>query len=155
VLVPYVSKWLNDEIKPSRSGDSSDSGIHWKSAAQYEEERPAWTYNSQIYKRWGKKGLELASKNMDKLYTFCSRRGIGLTVAVYPWPDQIDHRQRKCLQSNFWESFTFERKIEFLDLFPLFINSAEPQTVIDSYFVPGDHHWNKSGHRLVADALFQ
>ena len=103
----------------------------------------------------GQEGSGVGIEEYGQIVRDLPPSGIRLTVVVYPWPDQIEHRQRQCLQSVFWKSFAFERNIAFLDLFPLFINNADPEVVIDNYFIPGDPHWNRKGHRLVADALFQ
>lgn len=155
LIVPYFDEWLTEGMMMPALTNSPDSKRYWNGIKEYNQVRSKWTYDSETYELWGKRGLELASKNMDKLYEICRLHGLRLTVVVYPWPDQIEHRQRQCVQSDFWKSFTSERNIAFLDLFPLFINSAEPQDVIDRYFIPDDSHWNEEGHRLVADALFQ
>ena len=51
--------------------------------------RGSWTYNSTSFKNYGKRGLDISAKHMDNLLQILRKNKIKITLAVYPWPDQI------------------------------------------------------------------
>ncbi len=120
---------------------------------EYYKVRDRWTFDKKCWEKWGKRGLKLAAGNMGKLADLCKARGIPMTVVVYPWPAQIEHRQKNCKQATFWRKFTDERGLGFIDLFPQFINDRDPESVIKQYYIAGDVHWNAAGHGLVAQQV--
>ena len=108
-----------------------------------------WTYDEATYKKWGELGVHLAKTHLEQLYQFCQQHSIRLTIAVHPWPVQIEQKDLDCKQVQIWQSFAAERKIEFINFFPDFINEAEPL----EFFIEGDVHWNEKGHRKVAQKI--
>ncbi len=116
----------------------------------YYKTRDLWTDDERSYDAWGKKGVDLAVGNMDKLYRLCKDHGIKLTVAVYPWPHQIKARDIDSKQVAVWKKFTQDRGLAFIDYFPDFIGSSSPDSIIQKYFIKGDVHWNEAGHGLIA-----
>ncbi len=115
--------------------------------------RGLWTVDDRFYEEYGREGLERAAAHMDMLLTFCREHDIRLTVAVYPWPDQIVRGDLQSRQSRFWRAWTASRSVDFVDLFPAFIDQTPPAQVLERYFIPGDIHWNEAGHKLVADVF--
>lgn len=125
-------------------------------------ETEMWTFNQHILDKynlkireehvqeWSKKGLVYAVDNMQRLVNLCKKNNIPLTIVVYPWEIQVFVRDMPSRQQLIWSSFAAKNGVGFLDLFPVFINNAPPETVIKKYFLPGDFHWNESGHALVA-----
>ncbi len=128
------------------------------STPQFMKERRNWTLDDDIYEKMGKKGLALAEKNMDRLYHLCRQNNIRLSIAVYPWPVQIARHDINSIQEKFWRDFCDQRGLKFIDLFPLFINRQDPKEIYVRYFIYGDDHWNKEGHKMIArkvlDALY-
>lgn len=112
-----------------------------------------WTIDENKLQSYGHRGLETARKHMDQLAELTESRGIPLTVVVYPWPDQIWYRDLDSIQARFWREWAAGRSVDFLNLFPLFIDALDPKAVIERYFIPYDTHWNRAGHRRVADAF--
>ena len=112
-----------------------------------------WAYDEKSYEKYGKLGLENADKNMDRLLELTRKHDVALTVVVYPWTDQIDQRDIECKQVTFWREWTRERDVPFINLFPTLINDESTEDVFKKYFIPGDAHWNASGHRLIAEAF--
>ncbi|HUN56428.1 MAG TPA: hypothetical protein VMU29_14840 [Smithella sp.] len=114
-----------------------------------------FTVNKTSYDEFGKKGLEECAKGMDRLANLCRDRKIILTIAVYPWPDQIVHHDLNSLQSRFWSNWAKKFGVKIIDYFPYFISpnsdTATIRRVLDTYFISGDVHWNNEGHRKVAD----
>ena len=114
-----------------------------------------WTVHDDAFAAYGREGLELARENMDRLAELVRPRGIALTVAVYPWPDQIRHHDLHSKQVAFWKDWAAAHGAGFIDYFPRFIGSAPAKEVLDRYFIRGDVHWNEEGHRLVADGFLE
>ena len=114
-----------------------------------------WTVHDDAYEAYGREGLELARENMDRLAELLRPRGIGLTVAVYPWPDQIRHRDLRSKQAESWKAWAAAHGAGFIDYFPRFIGPAPADEVLDRYFIHGDVHWNEDGHRVIADGFLE
>lgn len=112
-----------------------------------------WTFDAGLMAEYGRKGLTRARERMDALAALVAARGIRLTVAVYPWPDQILVRDRGSLQARFWKDWADAHGAALVDLFPVFVTDQPPRETVSRYFIPGDVHWNEAGHRLVAEHL--
>jgi hypothetical protein len=112
-----------------------------------------WTVEETAMEEYGREGLLKARENMSALHELLSRHRIALSVAVYPWPDQVLLGDRESRQVSFWRAWATERGVPLLDYFPAFVGVGEPKAVVRRYFIPGDIHWNEVGHRLIADAL--
>lgn len=121
-----------------------------------------WTMNDAVFDEWGRDGVRLAERYMQKLVDLCKARGIKMTVAVYPYPGEIQFGQRNSRQVDIWEKFTASNKIGFINYYPDFFNAPlleSPNTkatlyyILNAYFIPGDPHWNEHGHRLIANKL--
>ena len=120
----------------------------------YYKIRGLWTIDSSIFKQWGKRGLEMATRNMSKLVALCKMNHINITIAVYPWPEQIHYNDLNSIQVRHWENFANKHQTGFINLFPVFITGEDPRIVYKKYFIFGDEHWNDRGHTLVAGALY-
>jgi sugar phosphate isomerase/epimerase len=118
-------------------------------------ERPIglWTVDPRRFEEYGRLGLERAREYMDELLALLRERGIGLTLSVHPWPDQIVRRDRDSLQVSFWREWAAKSGVGFIDLFPVFLDAGEPREVLVANFIPGDAHLNGDGHRRVAEAV--
>lgn len=117
--------------------------------------RGMWTYDDRAYQEYGKKGVEIALQNMNKLSGLLKQHHIKLTVGVYPWPDQINNKDLNSKQVKIWENWTQQNNAGFINLFPVFINQSAPRKSIEKNFILGDVHWNKDGHKLVADTILK
>jgi hypothetical protein len=102
---------------------------------------------------YGREGLEKARVHMDALHDLLSRHGIGLSIAVYPWPDQVLLGDRESRQVTYWRAWARQSGVPLLDYFPAFVGGGDPSTTVRQHFIPGDIHWNEAGHRIIADAL--
>jgi hypothetical protein len=112
-----------------------------------------WTVDERAFAEYGREGLAKARVHMDALAALLARHGIGLTVAVYPWPDHVLLGDRDSKQAVFWRAWAAEKKAGFIDYFPLFVGASDPGATVRRDFIPGDIHWSEAGHRLVARAL--
>ena len=114
---------------------------------------PDWSYQHEAYEKWGRQGLQLCKRNMEKLDALCKRNQIRLRLVIYPWPSIIKQNKPDNIQVSFWENFAAAHHCDFINLYPLFINGRNPDSVRKQYFIPGDVHWNKKGHQLIAEKI--
>jgi hypothetical protein len=112
-----------------------------------------WTYDEAAYRAWGERGLQLAGRSMDSLVQLARRHDVSLTLVIYPWPDQIVRRDLDNSHVRFWRDWARRKGVPLVNLFPLFIGSRAPDSVLARYFMPNDLHWTAAGHRLIADSL--
>ncbi len=99
------------------------------------------------------KGIGMGQSHMKLLKQLCDDHGIGLTLSVHPWHSQIRKGEATDEYVQIWESFARANGIDFLNLYPLFINGEDPETVIRKYYIHNDNHWNEFGHERMAGFL--
>jgi lysophospholipase L1-like esterase len=114
----------------------------------------AWTYNDDHWREFGKAGRKSARQDMDGLLALLRERGIALTLAVYPWPDQLYHDPKAPRYQGFWRDWAEANGVPFISLFPAFTD-ANPRDVLERLFIPYDFHWNADGHKLVAKTFLE
>ena len=113
-----------------------------------------WTIDRELFDKYGRPGLQQMDHYMSRLKSLLDVHNIRLTVAVYPWPLQLQAGDHRSIHNSFWRHWCRRHQVDFIDYFPVFFNRLEqnpPAIVIDEYFINGDAHWNRRGHRLVAD----
>lgn len=113
------------------------------------QRRARWTLDDKLYNEYGKTGLALAQQHMTALKQLLDKHQIKMTLAVYPWPDQIYARNYPNRQSETWRAWSQQNHVPFIDLFPAFMQDDAEDT-IKTYYINGDVHWNEKGHTLVA-----
>jgi hypothetical protein len=113
-----------------------------------------WTIDTGLYEEFGREGLRKAEEHMALLSGLLRPRGIRLTVAVYPWPDQIRHHDLASVQVRFWRQWAAEHGAGFIDYFPSFVTPGARE-VLSRDFIRGDMHWNEAGHEVVAAGFLQ
>lgn len=146
-------KIINLFSRNKENKKSYDRDMLWGNPKVSTKERGEWAYNEEVFEKWGQQGLSSCEGNMDKLYRLCKDNNVKITIAVYPWPEQILNRDLQSRQVTFWKEFSEKRDINFINYFPGFIDTVESQAVVDRYFIKGDVHWNENGNRLIADTL--
>jgi hypothetical protein len=117
--------------------------------------RARWTVDETLFNAYGREGLARAAGNMTRLHELLSTHGVRLTIAVYPWPDQIISSDLNSIQVSFWKKWAEATGVRFLNYFPCFIREDGGDSVLEEYFIPGDVHWNERGHELVAENFLQ
>lgn len=112
-----------------------------------------WTYDKADYKAFGEKGLKKCDFYMDKLYQMLKQNNISLTVAVYPWPNQIIYDKEDSIQVKYWKNWCAQRQVRFINYFPYLMtgkNDKEKWGVINKYYLKNDVHFNKEGNKFIA-----
>lgn len=110
-----------------------------------------WTFLDSEYKEYAEKGMEIADRSMAKLNDFLTKRGIRLTIAVYPLPDQIVQKDLDSKHVRFWRDWSARNNAKFINLFPSFIDGRLAKEVHEQYFIPFNFHLNEKGHEWIAD----
>ena len=147
ILVVKIQTTLVKDSETLRSPEEQRYGINRR--------RSLWTINNKVFQEYGSSGLEKARHHMDLLYQLLQQHNIEMTIAVYPWPDQIVHADLHSRQVTFWEKWAKKYSVVFFNFFPSFISpETDPKEVIKNNFIEGDVHWNETGHEVVARELY-
>jgi hypothetical protein len=123
--------------------------------------RGDWTFNqySQAYGEFGIAGaINITRENMLKLYEMLIRRGIKLSLGVYPWPEQILFDNENSKQVEIWREFCQGRCNKFYNAFPSFferINETSRLEVAHSYYFSNDVHFNEAGNKEIARIIIK
>jgi hypothetical protein len=136
-----------DDLNPKRC--FSD---FWKPEKNCYSVKDLWTTDQKQFEKWGKQGVKLAIKYEDMLFKLCKKHNITMHLVVYPWPYLIKKHNFPSIQETIWKNFAKKRGLDFIDAFPLFFKES-PDLVVKKYFIKGDVHWNKKGHKLFANFL--
>ena len=107
-------------------------------------------YPFLYWKQYGLEGRNLANKNLNKLFNLCNKHNIKFSLVIYPWPNQIYFGYEYKRHQNYWKKWAKQKNIKFINLFDYFI-SDDANLIIKKYFIPGDIHWNKEGHRFISE----
>jgi hypothetical protein len=137
ILTAYVLNWLAS-LQPAKP----TTGLV----------RALWTVDEKLFEEYGQRGIERMVLYMDRLHELLEHYGVRLTVAVYPWPDQIVTRDLRSRHVRVWHDWCRGRCVSFIDYFPRFMD-REASEVLDAYFIRGDVHWNNRGYEVVADGF--
>jgi hypothetical protein len=132
--------------------------LYLTSSFRYEKsvgrDRARWSVDPVLMERWGRRGLETASVNLDKVVEICREWQCRVTLVVYPWPDNIVERDRDSIQVSYWRAWAATRDVRFIDGFaPFFREPAD--TALRTYYIAGDVHFTESGNRLLYEAVKQ
>ncbi|WIM10217.1 SGNH/GDSL hydrolase family protein [Enhydrobacter sp.] len=116
------------------------------------QDRARWTFDPDLMNEWGRRGLEIAGRNLDQIVTMCHDWHCRMTLVVYPWPDNIVAGDRDSIQVTHWRAWAAARHVRFIDGFAPFFR--EPSDVaVRKYFIHGDIHFSERGHRLLYDEV--
>ncbi len=116
------------------------------------QRRALWTMDDNLFKEFAAKGLEISAGHMAQLKSYLDVRKIPLTIAVYPWPDQVLNQDLDSKQVIFWQNWATKNNIAFINLFPTFINNnlkTSAEETLRLKYIKGDVHWNERGHMAV------
>lgn len=105
------------------------------------------------FRKLAEYSLRTGQENILRLRELCDKYEIRLNLSVHPWPEQILKGDTTNLYVKSWSKFAHENGINFINLFPLFIEEGNPVIVTRQYYIPLDNHWNEKGHWLVAEYL--
>ena len=98
----------------------------------------------------------MSLRNMSLLKKMCDKENVKLTIAVYPWFSQIYYNALESKQVKIWKKFSKENNIQFINFFPLFIDTIDENKnnrieKIKKYYIVDDLHFNSLGNKMIAD----
>lgn len=113
--------------------------------------------------------LENSTENLLKIKQLLTENNIGFALVIIPYGHQVNDREwRK--GRDFWGfekgkiysnqsisdlvDFAIANKIEILDLLPIY-KKASRFFWDGNYYYPYDGHWNKKGHQLAAEKIYE
>lgn len=111
-----------------------------------------WIYRTQL-RELADEGLQLGFQNIGKLNQLCSEKNIRLRLSVHPWQSQVFKRDTTDYYVESWREFCRSENIDFINLYPAFINEENPLWIAKTCYIEGDNHWNETGHERVAGFL--
>jgi hypothetical protein len=100
---------------------------------------------------WVQKGISICQEHIRKIAALCDQHSIRFILVLYPYPGQILSGNRPSIYQQNFSEFARQNGIEVVDISPAFFELED----WDTYFIPGDIHWNERGHTLVARELFK
>lgn len=134
-----------------RFGSKKDRSKDPEWAEEYNFERARWTFDDTIYRKWAKRGLDLCAGNMDSLVKLTQQHGISVSISIYPWPAQVNNQDTASRYTDFWRDYCKQRKIPFLDCFPLIFAEGPAEEILSKLYIPGDCHFNLVGNRRLGE----
>jgi len=147
----YIYRYFYERMSYWQENPRHKDSTFWE--GKFYPVRHLWSMDMHHYEKWGKEGLELSKKHMDKLFELTKKYGVKLHIAVYPWRMHISRRDLGSIQVLFWSKFCEERGIDFINFFPDFINVEDPEKMEKLWFVKGDVHWSEAGLKKMADSV--
>lgn len=119
---------------------------------------PRWAHHwpdyQGPYSRFVEEGLSRARSQMDQIERRLRGQGIALTLVVYPWPQQIRSGTRSGRGETYWRDWCTDHKVDFVSLYPVFLEDGPAEKVIQKYYWKDDCHWNEAGQIRVAETLW-
>ena len=121
-----------------------------------------WTYSNQNkiegYDLGIKEGNKIMVDHMEKLYEILSKKDIKLSLAVYPWPHQLEKDEVESIHVKIWREFCKNKCENFINYFPIFFNEMSKTSYLETYkkyYFKNDPHFNKAGHKILAKKLLE
>jgi hypothetical protein len=115
-------------------------------------DRARWTVDPALLASWGRRGLDIAAGNLEKVVEICRDWNCRVTLVVYPWPDNVLALDKDSIQVTYWRAWAEKNGVRFVDGFaPFFRKPAE--TVLHEYFIAGDVHFTPAGNRLLYEEV--
>ena len=91
-------------------------------------------------------------------YKILSKNNIKLSLAVYPWPHQLENDVVNSIHVKIWQEFCQNKCEKFINYFPIFfekINNSSYLETYKKYYFKNDPHFNKTGHKVLAAELIR
>ena len=114
-----------------------------------------WTYAKtdkiEGYDLGVKKGNQIMVNHMEKLYEILSKNNIKLSLAVYPWPHQLENDVVNSIHVKIWQEFCQNKCEKFINYFPIFFEKMNNSSYLETYkkyYFKNDPHFNKTGQKV-------
>ena len=162
LFIYRVTDFIHDMLKLNKQENlkylnNSENPNPWSWMLKPDYFRGNWTWMrfNDHHAALIEEGKALMSNQMDSLLSLLNKNKINLTVAVYPWPNQIYYNDLNSLHVEIWEKWCKENNVRFINFFPEFFSNnlslRERMSIIEKYYIKADMHFNKTGNLLIAN----
>ena len=121
-----------------------------------------WSYSKsdsiKHYKMGIAKGHEEMKDVMSKLYETLNKKNIQMSIAVYPWPQQLKNDTLNSIHVEIWRDFCEKKCKNFINYFPIFFEEKNKTSFLEvykKYYFWNDVHFNAEGNKVIAERLIQ
>ena len=132
---------------------------NWHYKAKWKGE---WTYHENDRHPQYINEIPLAQKNildmMEKVYELLKKNNIKISLAVYPWPQQLENDTVNSKHVLMWKNFCIDKCEKFINYFPFFFDEMKNADFIKTYkkyYWWNDVHFNKLGNKIIAEKLLE
>ncbi len=154
MFVIKMNNRLNREVPPLKS----DKPIFNDRASK----KAMWTYKSDEelngYQNSVTKTQSEMIYAMTELYKLLEKNNIKLSLAVYPWPQQLEFDDVNSKHVKMWKNFCKKKCFKFINFFPFFFEEKNKTSYLDvfkKYYFWNDVHFNDEGNRVIAERLIK
>ena len=126
---------------------------------RYGYNRSVWSYDQKLANYDVQLGIKSSIKSMDKLYELLNQNNIKLSVAVYPWVNNLLYDKKNSKAVKIWENFCKNKCYRFYNYFDDFfenknkLSKQDALRLIKQYYLTGDMHFNFEGNELIAEKI--
>ena len=155
-LIKFVERSINEITVLFKSSINTKKNHFNNLLEEKNNPRSAWTYKKNITVYNLDNAIKKTLNEMKNLHKLLEKNNIKLSVAVYPWPDQILYDIEDSIQVKIWKEFCSNRCEYFIDYFKIFFDEKKEinsEKIIRKYFINEDVHLNKLGNQLVFEEL--
>ena len=96
-----------------------------------------WTYSNKDkiegYDLGVEEGNQIMVNHMEKLYEILSKNNIKLSLAVYPWPHQLENDVVNSKHVKIWQEFCQNKCEKFINYFPIFFAEMNNSSYLETY----------------------
>ena len=95
---------------------------------------------------------------ISKLFELLRENQIKLSLAVYPWPQQLQYDKINSKHVKMWQSFCEGKCHKFINFFPYFFEEKEKTSFLEvyrKYYFWNDVHFNAEGNEIIAQKLLK
>jgi len=155
-----ILAWLRSALKQNQTQPVERTILKkkkiytYKDAINKDKDRGSWTFDSDTFKEYGERGLNISAKHMDSLLELLIKHKIEMTLGIYPWPSQIYYDTVDSKHVLFWETWAKRNNVKFINHFEDFFllkDKTGPKQLIEEYYIPGDVHFNEKGNILMKE----
>ena len=96
--------------------------------------------------------LKKNSKYIQKIINLANKNKSKITFVLYPWPGHIYQEQINNKYNEYWKNFFINKDVDLINLNSIFFDFLKIKSskkIILQYYILGDVHFNKEGHKLI------
>ena len=121
-----------------------------------------WTYYNQTRHPEYINSIEESQQNliniMNEIYLMLKKNNIKMSIAVYPWPQQLKNDKVNSKHVIMWEKFCKTKCNNFINYFPYFFKEKEKNSFLEvykKYYFWNDVHFNVEGNKVISSKLIE